>query len=176
MHATSLISKGYPCNISHSSMHITSKSLLPSLLSHSRPYTHTPTKNLSNTLQITQEHLFPSIQNLENLEAFKKVLPQNSSSKVRSCIDLWFKFFCYQNPSLIYTKIVILHPRIISKLKIFIKGSQGQKHFIFLPSFLPKTESTPQGEIHTPIFCFYEFLWGGNTSESVDLYVFVCLV
>ena len=152
-------------------------------LSLSAILTHTNTQKSLNSLKNIP---FLSTQKYRVLGSIQEEISTNSSSKVRLCIDLWFKFFCYQNPSLIYTKIVILHPRIISKLKIFIKGSQGQKHFIFLPFFLAKPNQHPKVSFIPPIFCFNEFCGGGGEYKwkcrsicvlyaLYDFYAYMCV-
>ena len=87
--ATSLLSIGFPCKISHSSMQVSLQRsphfFLSLTLGHTPTHTH---KNLSNSLQITQELSFLSTQKSRVLGSIQEEISTNSSSKVRLCIDL----------------------------------------------------------------------------------------
>ena len=76
--ATSLLSLGYPCTLVHISMHITSKVISSSLLSHSRPQAHTHTTKISQTLSRSLKNTPSSpLQKSRKLGAFKRILQVN---------------------------------------------------------------------------------------------------
>ena len=92
---TSPLPKGFPCNISHTSMQVSlQRSLLlsPSLTLGRNTHTHTPkiSQTLSRTLKNTSSL---STQRSRNLGSFQEDPSTNSSSKVRLCLDLWLRFF-----------------------------------------------------------------------------------
>ena len=150
-------------------MHVSlQESLLFSLLFlFGREHHHTHQKYLNFLSRTHKNSPSSPLQKSRNLGTFQEDFASKSSSKVRLCIDLWFKFFCYQNPSLIYTKIVILHPRIISKLKIFIKGSQGQKSLHFSPIFFQKPSQHPKVRFIPLFSVFMSFCGGGGIQVKV---------
>ena len=60
-----------------------------------------------------------------------------------------------------------------SKFEILQEGLLGSK-FLLLVFF--KTETTTQGELHTPLFSVFICFMGENTRKCVDLCVYVCYV
>ena len=107
-------------------------------LSLSAILTHTNTQKSLNSLKNIP---FLSTQKYRVLGSIQEEISTNSSSKVRLCIDLWFKFFCYQNLFLIHVKTVILHSRnpIISKSSS--RSARAKNHFIS-SNFSSRTETT----------------------------------
>ena len=68
---------------------------------------------------------------------------------------------------------MIIHLRSHQTRDLPRKGAKAEKSLHFLPSFPQKPKASNKVSFIPPIFCFYEFCGGGgNTSESVDLYVF----
>ena len=87
--ATSLISNMFPCTTHTSrSISLQRSHLFFLSLSLSAIHPHTPTK-ISQILSRSLKNSPSSpLKNLEFQEAFKRKFPQNSSSKVRLCLDL----------------------------------------------------------------------------------------
>ena len=124
-------------------MHVSlQESLLFSLLFlFGREQHHTHQKYLNFLSRTLKNSPSSPLQKSRNLGTFQEDFASKSSSKVRLCIDLWFKFFCYQNLFLIHVKTVILHSRnpIISKSSS--RSARAKNHFIS-SNFSSRTETT----------------------------------
>ena len=162
-----IFTHGFSMQKSHSSMQASPQSLffllslsLSLLVSaEDNQHTHTSHKILSKIL--SRSSLLPLSKDLEIQRLSKGIFASKSSPKVRLCIDLWFKFFCYQNPPLIYTKIVIQHPQTISNSRSSPKGAKAKNTSFFLPFSLQKPNQHPKVRF-IPLFSVFKSFCGGE--------------